>query len=155
MAVGVGFDIHRLGKGRKFALGGIVIDYKKGSIGHSDGDVVLHALCDALLGAAGKGDIGERFPDTDPRFKDIESSKLLVDVLKEIKGWRIENIDINIFLEEPKLGEQKQMMRKQIAQIMGINESLVNVKAKTMEGLGVIGSKDAVAASVAVQLEIR
>jgi 2-C-methyl-D-erythritol 2,4-cyclodiphosphate synthase len=156
MAVGIGFDIHRLVKGRKFPLGGLLIDYKKGPVGHSDGDVVLHALCDAILGATGKGDIGERFPESDPRFKDIESSKLVLDVVKEIKNiWRVENVDINIFLEEPQLGELKGRLRRNVADLLGIKESLVNVKAQTMEGLGVIGSKDAVAASVIIQLEIR
>lgn len=153
MTIGIGFDIHRLAEGRKLILGGVPLDYPKGLVGHSDGDVVLHAIADALLGAAGLGDIGELFPDTDPRWKDISSAILLADVAQRITGeWEIENIDVNIIAEAPKLGETKRLIKAMIADILHIPASRVNVKAKTMEGLGEIGAKEAIACHAAVSL---
>ncbi|OHB69416.1 MAG: 2-C-methyl-D-erythritol 2,4-cyclodiphosphate synthase [Planctomycetes bacterium RBG_16_41_13] len=152
MTVGIGFDIHKLAKGRKLVLGGVKITHPKGLLGHSDGDVVLHALCDAILGASGGGDIGEKFPDTDERYKDIASNKLVSKVVDEIKGeWSIENVDINIFAEEPKLGNIKRKIRNSIAGILNIDSSSVNVKAKSMNECAV-SAKNAIAAQVVVSL---
>jgi 2-C-methyl-D-erythritol 2,4-cyclodiphosphate synthase len=145
---GIGYDIHRLVEGRKLFLGGLQIDYAKGLLGHSDGDVVLHALCDALLGAAGLGDIGEYFPDNDPAYKDIYSRLLLERVnetLKE-KGFEVLNVDMIILAQEPFLRDYKPRIRENIAAILGIEAGLVGVKAKTTEGLGDIGRKEAIAA---------
>jgi len=152
MSIGIGFDIHRLVKGRKLILGGVDIPHPKGLLGHSDGDVVLHAVADAVLGAAGLGDIGELFPDTNPKYKNIRSTKILETALAKIRpGWRVENIYINIITEEPKLGGTKARIRKSISKIAGINS--VNVKAKTMEGLGEIGAKKAIACQAIVSLK--
>src|SRR5438552_9676069 len=115
--VGLGHDTHRLGPDRPLILGGVKIDHPRGLIGHSDADVVLHALTDALLGAAGLGDIGDAYPDTDPRYKDCDSRVFVTDTLKKLKdaGWRIVNVDLTIFAEEPKLGPIKLKMREHLA----------------------------------------
>lgn len=136
--VGMGYDIHRLVKGRKLFLGGVEIPHAKGLQGHSDGDVLLHAICDALLGALGLGDIGEHFPNTDKRYKNISSLILLSQAYKLIqqKGYSISNVDTVILAEEPKLNRMKAKMRAAIARTLTIPKDAVNIKATTQEGLG-------------------
>ncbi|HMK13900.1 MAG TPA: 2-C-methyl-D-erythritol 2,4-cyclodiphosphate synthase [Burkholderiales bacterium] len=147
MRVGQGFDIHALVENRKLIIGGVVIPYKKGLAGHSDADVLLHAVCDALIGAAALGDIGAHFPDTDPRYKDIDSRKLLREVGKLLteNGWRVINIDATIIAEAPKLAPHIPAMVKNIAQDLAIEVGDVNVKAKTNEKLGYIGRGEGIA----------
>ena len=154
MRIGLGFDIHRLVSGRPMMIGGIEVPYETGPLGHSDGDALLHALCDALLGGAGLGDIGEHFPDTDPRCKDAASSRFVTEVLALVteKGYRIGNVDTDVFLERPKLGDYKKKIRRNIAQLLNVPEDRVSVKARTMEGLGAIGEERAYAANVGVTL---
>lgn len=153
--IGEGYDIHRLVPGRKLYLGGILIPYEKGLLGHSDADVLLHAITDAILGAAGRGDIGERFPPSDERWKDADSRRLLQIVVGEVRdaGWEIVNVDTTIYAEEPKLGEWKKKIRTQLARILGVAEQDVNVKAKTKEGMGEVGERQAIEATAAVLLE--
>lgn len=154
MRIGIGYDIHQLKRGRRLVLGGVTISFEKGLFGHSDADVLVHALCDALLGAAGLGDIGLHFPDTDKQFKDISSIKLLVKTCEMVKqkGFTVENIDSVIFAQEPKLSPYREEMQKNIAQTMEIKPSLVNIKATTTEGLGIIGKEQAIAAMCTVLL---
>lgn len=135
MRVGIGYDIHRLVKGRKLILGGVRIPYNKGLLGHSDADVLLHAICDALLGAAGCGDIGEHFPDTDKRFKGISSIELLKNTLSIVKknGYLIGNIDTIVVADKPKISRYKNKMRKIIAKTVNIAIKKVNIKATTTE----------------------
>ena len=157
MRIGIGYDIHRLVEGRNLILGGVRIPYERGLQGHSDADVVLHAISDALLGAASGGDIGELFPDTDPRYKDIKSAELLekVYVLIKDKGYIINNIDTIIIAEEPKLTCFKKQIQQNIARLLNIPADRVGVKAKTNEGLGDIGKKEAIASYAAVLLELK
>jgi len=145
---GIGYDIHRLEKGRKLILGGVDVSYEKGLAGHSDADVLLHAICDALLGAIGSGDIGEHFPNTDDQYKDISSLVLLEKVhdLVKSEGYIIGNIDTMIQAQEPNLKEYKVKIRSNIAQALNIDLNQVNVKATTQEGLGAIGKKEGIAA---------
>ncbi len=135
--IGIGYDIHRFRKGRKLILGGVEIPYAKGLDGHSDADVLLHAVCDALLGAIGKGDIGEHFPNTDSKYKGISSVVLLKEVARLVhdEKFLIENIDTVVIAEEPNLKAYKSKMRKSIASILKISEDIVNIKATTQEGL--------------------
>lgn len=151
---GIGTDIHRLVEGRVLKLGGVQIPFEMGLLAHSDGDVVLHAVIDALLGAAGAGDIGTMFPDSDPQYKDADSKGLLLDVreMLELKGWTVGNIDIIVHAELPKLGPYKGQMKRAIAELLGIGFEAVNVKAKTNEGLGEIGDGQAIAATASVLL---
>ena len=144
----MGYDLHRLAFGRKLVLGGVTIPFEKGLLGHSDADVLVHALCDALLGAAGLGDIGIYFPDTDKQFKDISSLKLLVKTCEMVKqkSFTVKNIDSVIFAQAPKISPYREEMQKKIARIMGINPGLINIKATTTEGLGIIGKEQAIAA---------
>ena len=146
---GIGTDIHRLIEGRKLMLCGVHVPYPAGLAGHSDGDVGLHATIDALLGAAGMGDIGMLFPDTDPKFKDADSKGLLLDVkeLLEEKRWTVVNIDLTIHAQEPRLEPNKAQMKRGIASLLGIDFNAVNVKAKTSEGFGETGSSEAIAAT--------
>lgn len=148
MRIGIGYDIHRLIQGRKLFLGGIEIPYMKGLEGHSDSDVLLHAVCDALLGAAGCGDIGMHFPNTNSKFKDISSIELLKRVVKIIskKGFRASNIDTVLIAEEPKILPFKERMISAIAKAIGIKKEYVSVKATTSEGLGAIGRGEGIAA---------
>ncbi len=148
MKIGFGYDIHPLKEERKLILGGVQIPFEKGLDGHSDADVLTHSICDALLGAAGLGDIGEHFPDKDERYKDISSLKLLANVkeLLQKKGLNIENIDATIVIEQPKLSSFKQKMRANIAQTLGLSYSQINIKATTNEGLGAVGKKEGIAA---------
>ncbi|MFA5261997.1 MAG: 2-C-methyl-D-erythritol 2,4-cyclodiphosphate synthase [Candidatus Omnitrophota bacterium] len=146
--VGLGYDVHRFIAGRTLFLGGVEIPYALGLDGHSDADVLLHAICDALLGALGQGDIGEHFPDTDSRYKDIASVQLLEAVyalvLKE--GFRINNIDAVVIAEEPHLKSYKEAMRAKIAAVLDMAPGDVNIKATTQEGMGFAGRKEGVAA---------
>jgi 2-C-methyl-D-erythritol 2,4-cyclodiphosphate synthase len=156
MRIGIGHDTHRTGALRPLILGGLRIDHPKGLHGHSDADVVLHALTDALLGAAGLGDIGDAYPDTDLRYKDTESSKFVRETLARVnqKGYRLVNVDVTIFAEAPKLGKAvKDQMRNQIASILGIAADAVNVKAKTGEKVGSIGRCEAIGCEVAVLID--
>lgn len=136
MRIGIGYDIHRLVKGRKLVLGGVEIAHSKGLLGHSDADAILHAVCDALLGAAACGDIGEHFPDTDNRFKNISSIKLLEKTyaLVNKKGWLVNNIDIMVVAEEPKISPYKEKMKDNIAKVLEISKDKINIKATTEEG---------------------
>lgn len=144
---GIGHDIHRLGAARPLILGGIQIPSESGLHGHSDADVVLHAVCDALLGAAGLGDIGEFFPDTDPQWKNMPSRVFLGAVIERIvgAGWRVENVDVFIHAEHPKLGVRKQEIRASIAGILNLEPQAVGVKAGTNEGLDAVGRGEAIA----------
>lgn len=144
--VGIGYDTHRLGPGRPLILGGIHIEHALGLIGHSDADVVLHAVTDALLGAAGLGDIGDAFPDTDPANKDRDSSFFISDALARLAktGYRIVNADVNILAQEPKLGPIKQRIRENLARLLELEVAMVNVKAKTGERVGAIGRSEAI-----------
>ncbi len=150
--IGIGYDIHRLVEGRKLFIGGIEIPYIKGLLGHSDGDALLHAICDALLGAIGEGDIGQLFPDTDPRYQGASSRELLKTVgsLIKKKNFLINNVDTVVIAQEPTLMPFKKNMQQAIAEILNIQESNVNIKAKTNEGLGEIGRKEAIAAYAVV-----
>jgi 2-C-methyl-D-erythritol 2,4-cyclodiphosphate synthase len=145
---GIGYDIHPLITGRKLMLGGVEIPYARGLKGHSDADVLLHAIMDAMLGAAGKGDIGEHFPDTSAEFKGISSLALLERVYRMIvaEGFRISNLDCVLLAEEPKINPHKQAMKANIARALNIKTDQVNVKATTNEGLGFVGRKEGMAA---------
>ena len=148
MRVGMGYDVHRLCENRDMIIGGVKIDYEKGLLGHSDADVLLHAISDALLGAAALGDIGKHFPDTDDQYKGISSLILLErvgDLLSE-EGYLINNIDATIIAQEPKMRPHIDKMRENIAKTLGLEVSQVNVKATTEEGLGFTGSKEGIAA---------
>ena len=148
MQVGTGYDVHRLEQGRKLVMGGVDIPFEKGLLGHSDADVLLHAICDALLGAAGLGDIGKHFPDADQRYKGISSLKLLGEVrsLLEQKGFRVHNIDSTIVAERPRMAPHIPAMIGNIAEAVRVNVSAVNVKATTTEGLGFAGKGEGIAA---------
>ena len=151
---GIGTDIHLVTEGRKLMLGGIHVPNADGLYGHSDGDVALHAIIDALLGAAAMGDIGSLFPDTDPKFKDADSKDLLRDTKHRIEDqrWQIVNIDLTIHAEEPKLGPLKTQMKRTIASLLEMDFNAVNVKAKTNEGIGEIGAGEAIAATAVALL---
>ncbi len=153
--VGLGYDVHRLVPGRRLVLGGVPIDFDKGLLGHSDADVLLHAACDALLGAAALGDIGEHFPDTDPRFKDACSRDLLVTTYRRVeeRGLRLVNLDATVFAQKPKLSPYKQQMVSCMAALLKVGPDRVNVKATTTEGLGTIGQGAGIAAMCVVLLE--
>ncbi len=152
--IGTGYDIHRLVNGRKLILGGVEIPFEKGLDGHSDADVLVHAICDALLGALGKGDIGAHFPNTEVKYKNISSLVLLSQVNDIIKkeGFTIGNIDTAVLAERPNLKSYKPSMRGAIARALGIEEKAVNIKATTQEGLGSVGQGEAIAAFASVLL---
>ena len=152
--VGIGYDIHRLVEGRKLVLGNIEIPHNRGLDGHSDADVLLHAVCDAILGALGKGDIGEHFPNTDPVYKDADSLALLKEVYALARGQKyiIGNLDCVIQAEEPNLSKYKDKMRDNIAAVLDVDKSMVNIKATTQERLGAIGNKEGIAAFASVLL---
>lgn len=157
MRIGIGYDIHRLVEERKLFLGGVEIPYVKGLIGYSDGDVVLHAIADALLGALSLGDIGEYFPNSDPNYKDIASSQILKKVagLVADKKYIVNNVDTAIIAEEPKIYPFKNKMVERIANILGVDKSRINIKATTNEGVGAIGRGDAIAAYAVATLEAK
>ena len=152
---GIGHDLHRLAEGRKLVLGGVEVPFHKGPVGHSDGDALAHAICDALLGAAGLGDIGTHFPDTDPKWKDVSSLRFLEcvrDLLAEHQ-FRISHMDAMVITEKPKLGPHFPAMREALAKSLGISVSAINLKAKTNEGVDAIGHGEAIAAQAIVTLE--
>jgi 2-C-methyl-D-erythritol 2,4-cyclodiphosphate synthase len=153
--IGFGYDVHRLQEGLPFWLGGVEIEHHAGAVGHSDADVLLHAICDALLGAAALGDIGEHFPDTDPAYKGISSSILLERTIELIrsKGYEIGNIDTTVCLQTPKIKPYIPEMRKQIAQTLNVDESLVSVKATTEEKLGFTGRQEGISAYAVVLIK--
>jgi len=153
--IGQGFDVHALVSGRKLLIGGVDIPYSKGLLGHSDGDVLLHAICDALLGAAGLGDIGQHFPDTDGRYKGADSLALLREVGARVGAVRckIGNVDATIIAQEPRMAPHIPQMVRNIADALGIGPGQVNVKAKTTERLGYIGRGEGIAAEAAALLE--
>ena len=155
MTVGIGYDVHRLVPGRKLVIGGIHIPHFKGLAGHSDADVLVHALCDALLGAAGLGDIGKHFPDDDPQYKNIYSMKLLKKVSRMIaeKAFQIVNIDATVIAQQPKLAPYIGDMQSAIATALNIEPGQINIKATTTEGLGAIGKESAMAAMCTVMLD--
>lgn len=148
MRIGQGFDAHALVAGRKLIIGGVEIPYEKGLAGHSDADLLLHAICDALIGAAALGDIGTHFPDTDARYQGIDSRKLLREVaaLLARNGWRVANVDATIIAQAPKMAPHIQRMRDNIAADLGIPAADVNIKAKTTEKLGFVGRGEGMAA---------
>ena len=149
MRVGMGYDVHKLTEGRKLILGGVDIPWEKGLLGHSDADVLIHAVMDALLGAAALGDIGKHFPDTDPAYKGISSVKLLAHVAGLLRehGYEVGNIDATIIAQKPKMAPHIPQMRKNMAEALGITESKINVKATTEEGLGFTGEGLGISAS--------
>ena len=155
MRVGMGYDVHRLTAGRKLILGGLEIPYGKGLLGHSDADVLVHAVMDALLGAAALGDIGKHFPDTDPEYEGISSIRLLEHVgrLLDEKGYVIENIDATIIAQRPKMRPYIDQMRENIAEALKIETDQVNVKATTEEGLGFTGSGEGISSQAVCALE--
>lgn len=148
LRVGFGYDVHKMEKGYKLTLGGVVIPYKKGLVGHSDADVVIHAICDALLGAANLRDIGYHFPDTDERFKGIDSKVLLREVVQLLldNGYVVHNVDCMISLEKPKIQDYIPQMQHILAKLLNIDENYVSIKATTTEKLGFIGSEKGAAA---------
>lgn len=155
MRVGFGYDVHRLVEGRRLILGGVQIPYEKGLLGHSDADVLLHAIMDAMLGAVAKGDIGKHFPDTDYRYKDADSIRLLEETDKIMKnaGFKISNIDTTIVAESPKLAPYIDRMRANISETLSIDIDQVNIKGTTTEGLGYIGEGEGMAAYAVVCVE--
>ena len=155
MRVGLGHDTHRLEEGRPLLLGGVRVPYPRGLAGHSDADVVLHALTDALLGAAGLGDIGDAYPDTDPAWRGADSALFLRETLARLNrdGWRVVNVDVIVFAQEPKLGPVKAAIRANLAALVGLSPEAVNVKAKTGERVGHIGRAEAIACQAVVLIE--
>ena len=155
MRIGQGYDVHRRVEGRRLVLGGVDIPWEKGLLGHSDADVLTHAVMDALLGAAGLGDIGKHFPDTDPAYKGADSLKLLerVVVLLEERGFAVGNVDATVLAQRPKLAPYIPKMRENLARVMGVDPSRVNVKATTEEGLGFTGSGEGMAAHAVALIE--
>jgi 2-C-methyl-D-erythritol 2,4-cyclodiphosphate synthase len=154
MRVGIGYDVHAFGQGDHVTLGGVRIPHACGVVAHSDGDVALHALCDALLGAMALGDIGEHFPDTDPRWKGADSRRFLrhcAALLRE-HGWRFVNADLTIVAQEPRIGPYRMQMRQNIADDIGVRPDRINVKATTTEGLGALGRSEGLACQAIVLL---
>ena len=152
--VGYGYDVHQMVEGRELWLGGVQFEHEKGALGHSDADVLLHAICDAILGAAGLRDIGFQFPDTDAQFKGIDSKKLLQSTLEKIQtdGWKVNNIDATVNLERPKILKRVEEMRSIIASLCSIEINAVSIKATTGEKMGFVGREEGVEASAVVLL---
>ena len=155
MRIGHGYDVHKLVEGRDLILGGVKIDYEKGLLGHSDADVLLHAVSDALLGAAGLGDIGRHFPDTDPKYKGADSLELLREVYRKIseKGFRVGNIDVTMIAQKPKLKDYIPQMQENIAAAVNVSPDRVNVKATTEEKLGFTGTGEGMSCHAVCLLE--
>jgi 2-C-methyl-D-erythritol 2,4-cyclodiphosphate synthase len=153
--IGYGYDVHPLGAGRTLILGGIEIPHHKGLLGHSDSDVLVHALCDALLGAMGEGDLGRHFPSSDPRFKDMSSLKFLEDVVAKLKkkSYRIVNIDTVIVAQAPRLSTFLAAMQKRMADVLGTDPDLINIKVKSGEGLDAVGREEGMAAHAVCLIE--
>ncbi len=154
MRIGIGYDIHRLVEGRPLILGGVNIPFAKGPLGHSDGDVLIHAVCDAILGAIGEEDIGSKFPDTDPEYKDASSCDFLrcVNQIMGEKGFSVHNLDCIVIAEEPRVGPYREEIIDSISSILGVTPNKVNIKAKTSEKMGDIGEGNAIAAQAVVLL---
>jgi 2-C-methyl-D-erythritol 2,4-cyclodiphosphate synthase len=152
---GIGYDLHRLAPGRRLMLGGIEVPFDRGPVGHSDGDALAHAICDALLGAAGLGDIGTHFSDSDPQWKDAASLRFLEHLRELLAGrdLRIAHIDATVIAERPKLGPHFPAMRKALAAALGIDPARINLKAKTNEGVDAVGRGEAIAAQAVATLE--
>ncbi len=152
--VGIGTDIHRLQPGGPLRLGGVEIPFDHGSLGHSDGDVLLHAVMDAILGAAGLPDIGERFPDNDDRYRGVDSGALLSEVVVDVgsRGWALVNVDVVVHAERPKLSVHKGTMRDRVAGLLGVLADRVSIKAKTNEGLDAVGCGEAISCTCVVGL---
>lgn len=155
MRIGQGFDVHQLVPGRPLILGGVTVPYELGLLGHSDADVLIHAIMDALLGAIGAGDIGRHFPDNDPAYLNIQSTKLLIKVMSLItsSGFTIANMDVTIIAQRPKLAGYIPEMRETLARITGVEVALINIKATTTEGLGFTGRGEGIAAMAVVLLQ--
>ncbi|MEZ7878051.1 MAG: 2-C-methyl-D-erythritol 2,4-cyclodiphosphate synthase [Flavobacteriales bacterium] len=155
--IGYGYDVHRLEVGEELWLGGILLPHHKGAVGHSDADVLLHAICDALLGALALRDIGFHFPDTDPAYKGIDSKKLLAETWNKIEelGWDLGNLDTTICLQTPKLSDSIDSMRKVIADILHVDLHRISIKATTTEKLGFVGTQDGISAHAVVLLKER
>jgi 2-C-methyl-D-erythritol 2,4-cyclodiphosphate synthase len=155
MRIGYGYDVHPLGAGRKLILGGVEIPHSKGMQGHSDSDVLVHAICDALLGAMGEGDLGRHYPSSDPRYKGISSLKLLEDVMNKLqaKGYRVANIDTVIVAQAPRLAPHLAAMQKKMAEAAGIEPDRVNVKVKSGEGLDAAGREEGMIAHAVCLIE--
>lgn len=153
--VGHGWDIHRLVPGRPLCLGGVTVSFDQGLLGHSDGDVILHAICDALLGAAAAGDLGGHFPDTDPQYRGADSGELLARTAALVSGagFTIGNVDVTVLAEAPKMAPHLSAMRARIAALLGIDTGQVSVKAKTAEGLGAVGRGEAIVAFAVALVE--
>ncbi len=154
MRIGQGFDVHAFAEGRNLIIGGIEIEHHLGLAGHSDADVLIHALCDAMLGAAGLGDIGKHFPDSDPKYKGADSGELLKQVVKLVgeQNWQLENADLTVIAEAPKLAPYIDKMRDRLAVLLGVRPQQVNVKATTTEKLGFTGRGEGIAAQAVVLL---
>lgn len=152
--IGEGWDVHALVEGRPLVLGGITIPHDKGLLGHSDADALLHAITDALLGAAGQGDIGRHFPDTDPQFRGADSAALLAEAARKVReqGWQIINLDSTVIAQAPRLAPHIEAMRQRIAKVLGLSPGVVNVKAKTAEKLGPVGEGRSIEARAVVLL---
>lgn len=146
--IGIGYDIHPLAEGRRLLLGGVLIPHSHGLAGHSDADVLLHALCDALLGALSLGDIGELFPDTDPHYQDADSARLLGEVVHRVQdaGYRVGNADVTVIAREPRLASYRQSIVENVARLLHVNRSAASLKATTHEGLGSLGRGEGIAA---------
>lgn len=155
--VGVGTDLHRLEAGRPLVLGHVTIPYDKGPVGHSDGDAVLHAVIDAIAGAAGLPDIGEMFPDSDPAYKGADSAKLLAEAMERVRtaGYAVVNVDVTIHAERPKLAEHKPAIRAELARLLGLDVDAVSIKAKTNEGVDAVGRGEAIACTAVAGLRRR
>jgi len=157
MRVGIGHDTHRLVEGRPLILGGVRLEHPRGLAGHSDADVILHAVADALLGAAGLGDIGEEYPDSDPQFRDADSAHFVHHTVQRLSaaGWRVINLDVIVFAQEPRLGPEKLRIRQRLSELLGLKPELVNVKAKTGEGVGIVGRGEVISCQAVALLDRR
>jgi 2-C-methyl-D-erythritol 2,4-cyclodiphosphate synthase len=154
MRIGSGIDVHAFGPGDFIMLGGVRIPHSRGVVAHSDGDVVLHALCDALLGAAGLGDIGQHFSDSDPQWQGADSARFVMSVLALLRARRlaVANVDLTVLAQAPKIAPYREAMRRQLAQLLQVDEQRVNIKATTTEGLGFLGRVEGIAAQAVVLL---
>ena len=152
LRIGIGHDTHRLGPGEKVILGGIEIPHNRSLIGHSDADVLLHAITDAVLGSLGLGDIGQHFPDTDDTNRDRDSAEMLAEVIKitQSEGWEVQNLDCIVFAERPKIAPHRAEIRARVAQLVHVSPDMVNVKGKTGEGIGPVGREEVIAAECVV-----
>ncbi len=155
MRIGIGYDLHPLGKGRRLILGGVEIPHTEGLVGHSDADALIHAVCDAMLGAMGAGDLGMHYPSSDPRFKNISSCVLLEEIsgMLQKQGYRLVNVDTVIMAQAPRLGPHLAAMQARIAEVLKVKKDMVNVKVKSGEGLDAVGRKEAIAAQAVCLIE--